>query len=161
MESFERVVNLIAEKSDRIAQVTTVIMMLIIVFNSIGRLIGYPIYGTEDYVSLLSIILVSFTIAYCATQKGHIQIDLVVSRFSQRIQGIVGTITNLLSLGLFSIASWQCIVLGMRMMQTGERSMSALIILYPFLFVVSFGCALLSFVILVDLGKSLTKAVKS
>ena len=161
MASFERIINLIAEKSDRIAQVTTFIMMLIIVLNSIGRLISYPIYGTEDYVSFLSIILVSFTIAYCAVRKGHIHIDFVVSRFSQRIQGIVGSITNLLSLGLFSIASWQCIVLGIRMMQTGEKSMTASIILYPFLFVVAFGCILLSLVIMVDLWKSLTKAVKS
>lgn len=70
MASFERIINLIAEKSDRIAQVTTFIMMLIIVLNSIGRLISYPIYGTEDYVSFLSIILVSFTIAYVPSGRG-------------------------------------------------------------------------------------------
>lgn len=161
MANFERVVALIVKNGDRIAQATTAIMMLIIVFNSIGRIMDYPIYGTEDYVSLLSIILVSFTIAYCAMQERHIKIDLVVSRFPPRIQGIIGSITNILSLGLFLIVSWQCVVLAMRMMQTGDRSMSASIILYPFLFVVAFGCLLLSLVIMVDLGKSLTKAVKS
>jgi hypothetical protein len=49
----------------------------------------------------------------------------------------------------------------MRMMQTGDKSMSASVTLYPFLFVVAFGCLLLSLVIIVELGKSLIKAVKS
>lgn len=161
MEYFERVVRLIAKNGDRVSQITTFLMMLVIVLNSLGRLIGFPIYGTEDYVSLLSIVLVALTLAYCAVQKGHIQIDLLVSRLSQRSQGIIDSIIHLLSLGLFSIVCWQCIVLALRIMQTGEKSMSALIPLYPFLLIVALGCVFLSLVIIVDLGRSLTKAVKN
>ncbi|NLB18453.1 MAG: TRAP transporter small permease [Syntrophomonadaceae bacterium] len=160
MTRFEQVVHSIARSSDRIAQITTFVMMLTIVANCSGRIIRHPVYGTEDYVSLLSLILVSTTIAYCAVQKAHIRIDLVFSRFSQTTQAIVGSIIDLLGLGLFTTVSWQCVALGMRMMKTGDKTMSALITLYPFLFVVAFGCALFSLVLLVDLAKWLAKAVE-
>lgn len=145
---------------DRIAQVAVVVMMLLVVGNIIGRKIWKPIYGTFDFVGFLGAILVGFALAYCALKKGHIEVELVMARLPDRVQGMVGILTHTLSLGIFILITWQCIVLGNDMRRSGELSMTALVPSYPYIYAVAFGCALLCMVILMDIAKSLLKAVR-
>ena len=162
MVYFDRVVHSLSKFCDRIAQGAVMAMMLLVVANIIWRVvpeIGRPIFGTYDVVGFIGATLVAFAIAYCAVQGGHISVELVVARFPQRVQGIIGSITGFLSLGIFAVITWQCVVLANDMWRVGEVSMSALLPFYPYIYGVAFGCALLCLVILVDLGKSLAKAV--
>lgn len=162
MVYFDRVVHSLSKFCDRIAQGAVMAMMLLVVANIIWRVvpkIGRPIFGTYDVVGFIGATLVAFAIAYCAVQRGHISVELVVARFPQRVQGIIGSITGFLSLGIFAVITWQCVVLANDMRRVGEVSMSALLPFYPYIYGVAFGCALLCLVISVDLGKSLAKAV--
>jgi TRAP-type C4-dicarboxylate transport system permease small subunit len=135
-------------------------MLLIIFVNILGRKFWKPIYGTFDYVSFISAIVVAFSIPYCALKKGHTQVELVVERLSERVQGVIDSITGIMSLGTFSLVTWQCVVYAIDMKRTGELSMTALLPFYPYLYGIAFGCALLCLVILADLIKSVSKAVK-
>jgi len=83
-----------------------------------------------------------------------------VARFPQRAQGIIGSITGILSLGIFSLVTWQCIVLANEMRRAGAVSMTGLFPFYPYIYAIAFGVALLCLVILVDVIQSLGKAVK-
>ncbi|MBA7712701.1 hypothetical protein ES703_121688 [subsurface metagenome] len=157
---FERVVYSLSRVSDRIAQGAVLAMLLLVVGNILLRIIWRPIGGTYDFVGFIAAVVVAFSIAYCAVQRGHIRVDLVVARFPERVQGIIDSITGILSLGLFLLAAWQCLVLGNDMRRLGEVSMSVYTPFYPYIYGIGFGCALLCLVVLVDLIKSLTKAVK-
>ena len=86
--------------------------------------------------------------------------ELLVARFSPRAQGIVDSLTGILSLGIFSLVTWQSIALANDMRRAGETSMTSLQPFYPYIYAIAFGCALLCLVILVDLMKSVVKAVK-
>jgi TRAP-type C4-dicarboxylate transport system permease small subunit len=158
--SFEKFVVLISKLSDGISQIAVMAMMLVTIANILGRLFWRPIYGTFDYVSFFSVILVAFALAYCAVQRGHISVELIVTRLPQRIQGIIGCFTNILSLGIFIIVIWQCVVFAERMIRAKQVTMTALLPFYPFIYVIALGCFLLCLVIIVDLIKSLDKAVK-
>jgi len=160
VELFDRIVRWLSKFCDQIAQVGLFAMFLLIAINILLRKLWKPIFGTYDYACFLSAIVVAFAMAHCAVQKGHTQVDLFVARFSQRAQGIIGSITGILSLGLFSLITWQCILLANDIRRAGEVSMTALLPFYPYIYAVAFGCALLSLVILVDFMKSLVKAVK-
>lgn len=160
MERFERMVRLVSKVCDQISQAGVFAMFLIIFGNILLRQFWKPIFGSYDYVCFISAIVVAFAMANCAVHRGHTQVDLVVARFSERTQGIIGSITGFLSLGLFSLITWQCIVFANDMRQSGELSMTLLLPFYPYIYAVAFGCALLSLVILVDFIKSLVKAVK-
>jgi TRAP-type C4-dicarboxylate transport system permease small subunit len=160
MAFIERMVHWVSKFCDQIAQVALVGMMLLAVGNILGRMIWKPIYGTFDYIGFLGVIIVAFSIAYCALKKGHIEVELVMARLPERVQGIIGSIIYTLSLGLFTLVSWQCIVLGNDMRRSGELSMTALVPFYPYIYAIAFGCALLCVVILMDITKSLVKAVK-
>jgi TRAP-type C4-dicarboxylate transport system permease small subunit len=160
MALFDRVVRLLCKFCDRIAQAAVVAMLLLIVGNILLRIVWKPILGTYDIAGFIGAILIAFAIAYCAVQRGHIQVELLVALFPERAQAIIGSITGILSLFIFSLVTWQSIVLANDMRRVGEVSMSAHISFYPYIYGVAFGCALLCLVILVDLIKSLVMAVK-
>ena len=160
MVYLEKLVHSLSRVCDRIAQGAVVAMMLLAVGNILLRIVWRPIFGTYDFVRFIGTILVAFAIAYCAVQRGHISVELVVARFPQRVQWIIGGITGILSLGIFGLITWQCLVLANDMWRLGELSMSAHMPFYPYIYGVAFGCALLCLVILVDLGKALAKAVR-
>jgi TRAP-type C4-dicarboxylate transport system permease small subunit len=157
---FERIIRPFIRICDYIAQAAVVVMMLLVVGNILLRIVWKPILGTYDLAGFIGAIIVAFAIAYCSLQKGHIQVEFLMERFSGRVQGIIGSVTGILSLGIFSLATWQCIVLANDMRRTGEVSMSAHISFYPYIYGVAFGCALLCLVILIDLIKSVVKAVR-
>ena len=158
--SFEKFVVLMSKLSDRISQVAVMGMMLVSIANILGRMFWRPIYGTFDYVSFFSVIVVALALAYCAAQKGHISVELFVARLPRRAQGIIGCFANILSLGMFAIVIWQCMAFAERMIRTRQVTMTALLPFYPFIYVIAFGCFLLCLVILVELVKSLDKVVK-
>jgi len=159
MAYFERVIHSLTRMCDRLAQCAVVAMMLIVVGNIVLRILWRPIYGTYDVVMILGSIAVAFALGYCAVQRGHIAVEIVMERFSQRVQAIVDSITGILGVGIFAIIAWQCWVYGTDMWRCGEVSMSVYIPLHPFIYGVGFGCALVCMVILVDLIKALDKAV--
>jgi TRAP-type C4-dicarboxylate transport system permease small subunit len=160
VDFLDRIIRLVSRFCDQIAQLGVFAMFLLVVGNIVIRLVWRPIFGTYDYVSFIAAIVVAFALANCAVQRGHTQVELLVAHFSQRAQGIIGSITGILSLGIFSLVTWQCIVLANEMRRAGEVSMTSLLPFHPYIYAVAFGCALLCLVILVDLIKSLGKAVK-
>ncbi len=160
MASFERFVVKISKWSDRISQMAVMAMMLVSIANILARVFGRPIYGTFDYVSFFSVIVVALALANCAVHRGHISVELIVARLPRRIQGIIGCFTNILSLGLFATVIWQCMVFAERMTRTRQVTMTALLPFYPFIYLIAFGCFLLCLVILVELIKSVNKGVK-
>jgi len=160
MDYFNRIVNFFTKFCDWIAQAAVVAMLLLLIGNILGRKVWKPIYGTFDFVSFINTILVAFAIPYCALKKGHTQVELVLERFSQRVQGIIDGITGILSLGIFSLITWQCVVFAIDMKRSGELSMTSLVPFYPYVYGIAFGCALLCLVILADLIKSAAKAVR-
>ena len=160
MDYFNRIVNFFTKFCDWIAQAAVVAMLLLLIGNILGRKVWKPIYGTFDFVSFINTILVAFAIPYCALKKGHTQVELVLERFSQRVQGIIDGITGILSLGIFSLITWQCVVFAIDMKRSGELAMTTLLPFYPYIYGIAFGCALLCLVILADLIKSAAKAVR-
>jgi TRAP-type C4-dicarboxylate transport system permease small subunit len=160
MAFFERVIRLLSKFCDQIAQAGVFAMFLLIFGNILLRQVWKPIYGTYDYICFIAASVVAFALANCAVHRGHTQVELLVQYFPQRAQGIIGSITGILSLGIFSLITWQCIALANDMRRAGELSMTSLVPFYPYIYAIAFGCALLCLVILVDLIQSLVKAVK-
>jgi TRAP-type C4-dicarboxylate transport system permease small subunit len=137
-----------------------VAMMLLAISNMVLRVAWKPIVGTYDLVGFIGAIIVAFAIAYCALQKGHIEVEILVSRFPKRVQKFIGSITGILSLGIFALITWQCLAFGNDMRRVGELSMTAHLPFYPYIYGIAFGCALLCLVILFDLIGSLAEGVK-
>ena len=135
-------------------------MMLLAVMNIILRFVWEALPGSYDYMEFIGATLVSFAIAYCAVKRGHIEVEMLVERLPQRVQGFIGVFTGILSLGIFSIITWQLILFGNDMRRQGETSMTALLPFYPYIYGLALGVGLLCLVILAQLARQFEKAAK-
>jgi len=156
----ERAVYALSRWGDRVAQGAVVTIMLLIVGNVLLRIAWKPILGTYDLVSFLGAVLISFALAHCAVQKGHVAIGVVVERLSQRAQAITDSITGIFSVGIFAVMGWQCIVYATKLWQVNVLSLTLLVPYFPVVYGVGFGCIMLSLVLLAGFFKSVAEAVK-
>ena len=132
MAIFEHIVRIVSKSSDRVAQAGVVVMMLLVVANILLRMVWKPIVGTFDYVQFIGATLVAFAVAYCAFEGGHISVEMVVARFPKRVQGIIGSFTSILSLGIFGIIAWQCLIFAGDAWRVGETSMGTEVPIFPY-----------------------------
>jgi TRAP-type C4-dicarboxylate transport system permease small subunit len=91
--------------------------------------------------------------------KGHIRIDLLLERLPPRIRYVVDSVMDLIGFVFFAIISWQTIIFTKANFETGELSEVLRLPITPFASVVAIGCIALTLVLLLDLVKSVFKAV--
>ncbi len=137
------------------------VMMALTFFDVLGRYIfNRPIAGSYELTEYMMAIVVSFSIAYCATHKGHVSIDLVTSRFPQRVQAIIDCITCLLGLSLFSLITWQCALYTKRVFVSTLVSWTLQLPAFPIVGLVTLGSAMFCLVLIAHFFDFLSKAVK-
>ncbi len=160
MSRLEKMVNLVTRWLNWVAAAALIVVMFIVCANVIGRSFWEtPVKGTVDIVSLLGAIVVGWAIAYTQVLKGHIRIDLLVERLPLRIQYIVDSVIDLIGLALFALISWQTILFAKANFEVGELSEVLKLPITPFASVVAVGCIAITSVLLIDLIKSVSKAV--
>jgi TRAP-type C4-dicarboxylate transport system permease small subunit len=82
-----------------------------------------------------------------------------VQRLPPRLQSIVDSVIDLIGLALFALISWQTILFAIDKFETGELSEVLKLPITPFASVVAIGCIAITLVLLIDLIKSVSKAV--
>jgi TRAP-type C4-dicarboxylate transport system permease small subunit len=137
------------------------ILMLMITADVIGRfLFDRPIMGTVDIAQYAMVVAVYCSVAYCAVVKGHVSVDLVVSRLPQRVQAAIDSVTHLFSLALFSLVAWGATRELVRSIGREEVSWTINIPTWPFRIVLITGVVMLYLVLLIDLFHMVAKVVK-
>ena len=138
------------------------IMALLVVSNVLGRfLFNQPLLGIVELVEMMMVIIGFFAIAYTAIDRGHVRVDLVISRLSRRTQAILGSIAFLLSAGIFAIITYQGSVNTIYYAQHLKEASTVLSVPFaPFRFVMALGCLLLCLRLLVDVFHLLSTARK-
>ena len=119
-----------------------------------------PIPGSYEVTEFLMSIVVALGLAYCAMEKGHVRVDLVISRLSDRTQAVMNFIASLVFLIMFILITWQSVYRAQAMIQANLTSHVLYIPSFPFVFVLTFGSAILCFVLLRDTLDYLFQVVK-
>lgn len=139
--------------------ILVVMMILTAADVTLRYVFNRPIPGSYELTQLMMAVLVAFTLAYTQLRKGHVNVDLVISRFSPRAQAVIYTITYFLGLGIFSLITWRSILYAGNLWQGGFTTSALLIPIYPFVYVVAFGSAILCLVFIYNLFEHLTQVV--
>ena len=126
-------------------------MMLMTCGDVVGRYIGYPIKGTFDVVGLLGTFVIALPLAYTQMLKRHVATEFMSSHGSKLVQTIANGLVCLLGIGIYALIAWRCYVLGTKFWTVGRVSDTIALTLYPFVYVVAFGCALNCLVLLIEL----------
>jgi len=136
-------------------------LMLLITLHVLGReLFNAPITGITDICEFVMIIAVYCAVAYCAVVRGHISVDLIVSRFSERGQAITDTVTGFGSLAFFSLVAWSATSHVLVSHARGDSSLTWSIVTWPFRIVLLIGIVMLCLVLLVDFVHLVARLVK-
>lgn len=152
----------IARVMTYIASVTLFFMMLLTITDVILRkTVSKSILGTVEMTEFMMVILVFFTLAQTEILDGHVKVDLVISRFSARAQAFVDIVTQFTCFLLFGLFTWSVLVYSAEMKASGEVSQDLWLPIYPFLYVVAAGCALLSITLFIKFLIALMRTAES
>lgn len=147
----EKGVFSIAKAIHWVAAAVLVFMMLMTATDVCMRYIfGNPITGAYEIMEFMMAVLGAFGFAYTGIKNEHISVEILVSRFSSKIQFVIKSITRIFSLGIFSLITWQSVVHAEKLRLGGNASESLLIPIFPFVYVVAFGSAVFCLVLLLD-----------
>jgi len=123
--------------------------------NIVIRLFWTPIRGTFELMGYFGAIVTALALGYTQIKRGHIAVDIVVLRFSEKTQRILHAVNHLVCMAFFSIVTWQVFKYASTLRETGEVTETLQIIYYPFTYAVALGCLILAFTFLVDFLKSI------
>ena len=132
-------------------------MILLTSTNIFVRLFWNPISGTYELMGFFGAIVTAFALGYTQRTKGHIAVDVLIDTFSPRTRRGIEFINNLVSAVFFGLVAWMLVEKGLTLQRTGEVTETLRIIYYPFTFGAALGCAILTFVLVVDLLLNLFK----
>lgn len=150
-----------SELLEKIGGIIFLIIMFLVVCNIFLRaFFNSPILGTYDFVGFLTAIAIGLSLANCALQKGHIAVDIFIEKFPIKIQSGFDLLTGTTSGLFFLITSWQLVKYGYSMVLSGQKSPTAMISYYPFIYVVAFGIFILSLVVFFQLRDPFNRMVK-
>ncbi len=144
-----------------IAGWAVVAMMVFTCLDVVLRYLRMPVPFMHDLVALLSAVAVSFALADTTRVKGHVAVSIVVSRFPERWQHVIDSLTGLLGVLLFSLAAWKLFGMGRDFQTAGETAMSSHIPLFPFAYGMSLACLTVCLVLINEFITNLGKLPKS
>jgi TRAP-type C4-dicarboxylate transport system permease small subunit len=97
-----------------------VLMMLVTCADILLRLVGKPIPGVYDIVRLCGAVTIACALPYTTAVKGHVAIEHFFLMLSRRGRIVVDSAMRLLCIALFGVFSWQCVVYGRALRQSGQ-----------------------------------------
>lgn len=137
------------------------LMMILTVTDVFLRYsINRPLSSSFELTELMMVVVICFGLAQTGVLKDHISVEMLVSRFSERLQNIINSITSLVSVGVLSLVTWQSFVQAKMLYEDGLTSAVLYIPIFPFHIVAGLGFAVFTLVLLGDFFNSLSEAVK-
>lgn len=161
MKRIEGWVGRLASAFNSVAAVAVVGMMVLTCLDVLLRLLRTPIPGTYEIVCMLGAVFVSFSLARTTVDRGHIAVDFLVQRLPDRFQHAVEALNAGICALLFTVVSRQCVIYALDLKASGEVSMTLQMPLFPFVFGIALGSAMLSAVLYVSCLSWSLKAFES
>jgi len=135
-----------------------VAIMFLTVANVIYRLLGGVIQGTYELTEVMIAMSAGFALAYTVLKQRNVVVQILVSRFSKRVQAILQTFNSIIAIGIWGLMAWMSAHYLLKRGVVGEGYTETLEIAYfPFKCVWVLALCLCSLVFLVDLIKSLSQ----
>lgn len=153
-----KIIRLLSKLFAYIATGVLGLMMLLTVADVFMRtFFNSPITGTTELTEFMMVIVVFPALAWCAVQRRHVNVDLLVGHLPPRVQTVIDSITLLLALCTFIIITWYSMLEAMDVYTT-----TALLNLphAPFYWVLTAGFALFCLSIVTLLIENFTKEIK-
>lgn len=124
------------------------------------RAFDHPIKGVTEIVEVMMITAVFFGIAHTYNEKGHISMDLITPRLSDKVRSVWEFSTTLIGLALFVIITWRVLLQTLSFAQDNINHGYTSISVAPFSAFIVLGCVLLGILMVRDLLQNISNGLK-
>jgi TRAP-type C4-dicarboxylate transport system permease small subunit len=105
-----------------IAGVALIGVMVLIGADIVGRLFGCPVPGTYEIVSLAGGLIIGLALPATSRAHGHVSTDFLILKLSGRARLYLTVFTRLIGVGLFLLAGYGTVMMGLRLKASGETT---------------------------------------
>jgi TRAP-type C4-dicarboxylate transport system permease small subunit len=161
LDSFEKKMLTISRYTSLPSVIVLFLMMLLTTTDVFGRyVLGKPIPGSIDFITVMMVILVFPALAYVTAQDGHVRTDVLFDRLSARGKGYFDIVNALCTMCFAFLMTYQ---LGMRCVliiknppgiATGYFQWPH----FPFICLAALGCALMDIELVIWFISSVQRA---
>lgn len=145
----ERILALITGRAADVGITVILAMVLLVVVSVIlRRVFNNPLASSYELIELMLVVVVFCAVPYTTFKVRHISISVLTSRLPVRKQKIVDSVFDLVCAVVFGLVAWRSVVHGIYILQSGRQTAILGIPYCPFVFIIAFGTALASFVLL-------------
>jgi TRAP-type C4-dicarboxylate transport system permease small subunit len=136
------------------ATVCIFLMICTIVPDSIGRyFFNKPLHGTLEFNMLLMSAIVFLSLSWTQSQRGHVRVELLLSKVGPRIRSVMNLICWIIALALFlaiTIGGAEEAIYSTRVRETlwGVKKFPV----WPGKIIATFGSALICIQLMIDIG---------
>ncbi|HNQ88326.1 MAG TPA: TRAP transporter small permease [Verrucomicrobiota bacterium] len=152
----ERLARLLAG----VACVSLLFMVAVTTADVVLRVFRLALPGAYDLVRIATAITIAAALPYTTAVKGHVAIEYFFHKLSRRGRVVVDTIMRLLTMLLFVLLAWGCVVYGTTLKTKGEVSMTLQLPVFWVPYIVAASCGLVVLITLYHLlhpGRELIK----
>jgi TRAP-type C4-dicarboxylate transport system permease small subunit len=123
-----------------IAGTSLVLLMALTLLDVALRGFRRPIAGTYELVAFMGALVIALAMPLTQRARGHIYVEVIVSRLSRRARDVFHLVTRLMVISLFAVIGWNLVKYGMNLMRSGEVSLTLQVPFWPFAFAMALGC---------------------
>jgi len=134
-----------------IAGISVTVMMLMTVADVLLRAGRHPIIGTYEVVALLMAVVIGFGIPQVSLDRGHVYVEFLLQKFSERVKNVINTLTRVLCMILFALIGVNLFSVGAAFRASGEVSPTIQLPFYPVAYAVAVCCLLECCVFIFDI----------
>jgi TRAP-type C4-dicarboxylate transport system permease small subunit len=153
MEGFLNKTRELCRFINLIAGIALSFIMFLTVADIILRSFRKPIVGTYELVAFSGAVVIGFSVPLTSWMRGHIYVDFLILKFSQKVRNIFNIVTRFLGIWLFIMIGWNLISYGMDLRKSGEVSLTLQLPFYPVAYGVGICCFIQCLVLLCDILK--------
>ena len=156
------IIRPITAAGQTVSRVVLFLMMLLTMADVLMRkLLDNSILGTVELTELMMILLIFLSLAHTEFLGGHVKVDILVSRLGPGTRARIDAATQLLCSILFGLMTWAALAYAAGQRVSGEVTQDLWLPIWPFIYILALGCALLCLTLLLKFLTALLEAVKS
>lgn len=138
-----------------VAGIVLALMMVTTLVDVLARAFGHPIVGMIEIITFSGAVVVGFSLPASSWKRSHIYVDIVVDKLPSGPRKALNCTTKVMSILLFLFISYNFIVYGQALKQSGEVSPAFGIPYYPLTYGLALACLLQALTLFCDIFRIL------
>ena len=139
--------------------ILTAMMLLTAIDVCLRYVFNSPITGSFELVELMMALIVPFSIVFCAREKSHIHVDIVLEHLNTGLRSFFTFTGNILSLFLFVLITWQACIYIAEEYEARLTTAVLYIPVYPFVGTLAAAFSILSLLLLAELINYISRTI--